>query len=155
MFAGSASIVDGRLRHFSLPHSLESVNGTIAFGADGFRLESVTGRIGGGDVVFGGRVGLRGFAPGDLALTASGTRMNVRYPEGFRSVIDADLELTGSLSAMRLGGTVTVQDALWNRRFEATPDLFALAAAGSAPGATGPPAAGRAVSPGLIFRRMR
>ena len=149
VFGGSASIADGRLRHFSLPHSLEAVNGTIAFAADGFRIEGVTGRIGGGDIVFGGRIGLRGFAPGDLTLTASGTGMNVRYPEGFRSVIDAELELTGTVSALRLGGTVTVQDALWSRRFEATPDLFALAGGGSAPAATGTAAA--AVVPPVAF----
>jgi hypothetical protein len=135
VFSGSASIIDGRLRHFSLPHSLEAINGTIAFDPQGFRLEGITGRLGGGDVTFGGRIGLSGFAPGELNLTASGTRMNVRYPEGFRSIIDADLELTGTLSALLLSGTVTVQDALWSRRFEASPDLFALAGGGVAPGA--------------------
>jgi len=80
---------------------------------------------------------LRGFAPGELTLTASGDRMNVRYPEGFRSVIDADLELTGTMDALLLGGTVTVQDALWTRRFEASPDLFALAGGGSVAAPTG------------------
>ena len=137
VFGGSASILDGRLRHFSLPHSLEAINGTIAFSANGFRLEGVTGRLGGGDVMFGGQIGLRGFAPGELTLTASGDRMNVRYPEGFRSVIDADLELTGTMDALLLGGTVTVQDALWTRRFEASPDLFALAGGGSVAAPTG------------------
>jgi autotransporter translocation and assembly factor TamB len=137
VFAGSASIIDGRLRHFSLPHSLESINGTIAFGAEGFNLAGVTGRLGGGDVIFGGRIGLRGFAPGELALTASGTRMNVRYPEGFRSIVDADLELTGTIGALLLSGAVNVQDALWTRRFEASPDLFALAGGGTVPVAGG------------------
>ena len=126
-FAGSATIADGRLRHFALPHSLEEVNGTIAFGRDGLRLDGVTARLGGGEVTFGGRIGLAGFAPGALNLTASGYRMNVRYPEGFRSVIDANLELTGTLSALLLSGTVEVQDAVWARRFDATPDFFNLA----------------------------
>jgi hypothetical protein len=141
VFGGSASIIDGRLRHFSLPHSLEALNGTIAFSAEGFRLESVTGRLGGGDVTFGGRIGLNGFGLGELNITASGDRMNLRYPEGFRSVVDAELELSGPLNALLLSGTVNVLDALWTRSFEASPDVFALAGGGSvqavAPGGTG------------------
>jgi hypothetical protein len=133
VFGGSASIIDGRLRHFSLPHSLEAINGTIAFGADGFHFDGVTGRLGGGDVAFGGRLGLKGFGLGDLNLTATGTRMNLRYPQGFRSVVDADLELTGTLAALLLSGTVTVQDALWTRRFDASPELFALAGGDTGP----------------------
>jgi hypothetical protein len=132
VFGGSATISDGRLRHFSLPHSLEDINGTLAFAADGLRLEGVTGRLGGGDVTFGGRIGLQGFSVGNLSLTASGTRMNVRYPEGFRSLIDADLELTGTLAAAALSGNVRVLDALWSRNFDTTPDLFNLGG-GSAP----------------------
>jgi hypothetical protein len=133
VFGGSATIRDGRLRHFSLPHSLEAINGTIAFAPDGLRLEGVTGRLGGGDVTFGGRIGLDGFAVGNLNLTASGTRMTVRYPEGFRSIIDADLELTGTLAALTLSGNVQVLDGLWSRPFDTTPDLFNLAG-GGAPG---------------------
>ena len=139
VFGGSATITDGRLRHFSLPHSLEEINGTIAFAPDGLRLEGVTGRLGGGDVSFGGRIGLDGFSIGNLSLTASGTRMNVRYPEGFRSLVNADLELTGTLSAATLSGNVQVLDALWSRNFDTTPDLFNLGG-GSTPAfvASGP-----------------
>ena len=95
MFAGSATIADGRLRHFSLPHSLESINGAVSFDASGIRVDEVTGRLGGGNVTFGGRIGLNGFALGDISLTAIGERMSVRYPEGFRSIIDADLDAAG------------------------------------------------------------
>ena len=46
-------------------------------------------------MTFGGRIGLTGFSPGDLNVTATGQQMRIRYPEGFRSVVDADLSLTG------------------------------------------------------------
>jgi hypothetical protein len=138
IFAGSATVSNGRLRHFSLPHSLENLNGTIAFARDALRLEGVTGRLGGGDVIFGGRIGLNGFALGDLNLTATGDRMNVRYPEGFRSTVDANLDLTGALHSMLLSGSVLVRDALWSRRFETTPDLFNLGGGDAVPA----PAAG-------------
>jgi autotransporter translocation and assembly factor TamB len=126
IFAGSATISDGRLRHFSLPHSLESINGTLSFDASGIRVDDVQGRLGGGTVTFGGRIGLNGFALGDLSLTAVGERMSVRYPEGFRSIIDADLGLQGSIGSLVLNGTVVVQDGVWSRRIETSPDLFNL-----------------------------
>ncbi len=62
VFSGSATITDGRLRHFSLPHSLEAINGRVSFDASGLRVDEVTGRLGGGSVTFGGRIGLDGFA---------------------------------------------------------------------------------------------
>jgi translocation-and-assembly-module (TAM) inner membrane subunit TamB-like protein len=141
VFSGSATIADGRLRHFSLPHSLESINGTLAFDARGIRVDEVKGKLGGGDVTFGGRIGLSGFTLGEIALTASGQRMSVRYPEGFRSVIDADLALQGTLNALVLSGNVVVQDGVWSRRIETSPDLFALAGGSAAALDTGAPAA--------------
>ncbi len=131
VFAGSATLNDGRLRHFSLPHSLESINGRVSFDASGIRVDEVTGRLGGGNVTFGGRIGLNGFALGDLSLTATGERMTVRYPEGFRSIIDADLGLQGTMNALVLNGTVVVQDGVWSKRIETSPDLFNLAGASS------------------------
>jgi translocation and assembly module TamB len=126
VFSGSAAITDGRLRHFSLPHSLEAITGTLSFDPKGIRVDDVTGRLGGGTVTFGGRIGLSGFTLGDLSLTARGERMVVRYPEGFRSVIDADLGLQGRVSALVLNGTVILREGLWSRRLDTNPDLFNL-----------------------------
>ena len=145
VFSGSATIADGRLRHFSLPHSLEAVNGRLSFDASGIRVDDVQGRLGGGNVTFGGRIGLKGFTLGDLSLTATGERMSVRYPEGFRSIVDADLNLQGTMSSMVLNGSVVVQDAVWSRRVETTPDLFGLT------GASAPLVAG-AAAPTLPLR---
>jgi hypothetical protein len=142
VLSGSATIADGRLRHFSLPHSLESINGTLSFDAQGIRLDEVQGRVGGGNVTFGGRIGLNGFALGDVSLTAVGERMAVRYPEGFRSIIDADLGLQGSMNALLLNGSVVVQDSLWSRRIEVNPDLFNLRGGNEPSLSPGAPATG-------------
>ena len=50
VFSGSATIANGRIRHFSLPHSLEAINGRLSFDAGGIRVDDVTARLGGGDV---------------------------------------------------------------------------------------------------------
>lgn len=120
VFSGQASIAGGRIRHFSLPHALEAVNGRVTFDARGVGLDEVTARLGGGLVRFGGRIGLTGYRPGELNITASGEDMRLRYPEGFRSVIDADLSLRGPFEGPVLGGTVTVKSSVWSRRVEAS-----------------------------------
>ena len=131
VFSGSAAIVNGRIRQLSLPHSLESINGQVSFDAAGIRIDSIRARLAGGDVTFGGRVALNGFAPGDLNLTATGQQMRIRYPEGFVSNVDADLSLSGLPSSPLLRGTVTVRDALYSKRFEPNADLFNLTSAGA------------------------
>jgi hypothetical protein len=129
-FAGTARVVDGRVRHLSWPHGLETINGSISFDGTGFRFEDVTSRVAGGQVTFAGRVAMNGFAPGELSLTATGEEMRLRYPEGFRSVVDADLWLRGAASSPVLGGTVTVRDAVWTRRFEVDPNIFDFGSGG-------------------------
>jgi hypothetical protein len=140
VFSGSAAISNGRVRQLSLPHSLESINGQFSFDAAGIRIDTVRARLAGGDVTFGGRVALNGFAPGELNLTAAGQQMRIRYPEGFVSNIDADLALIGSPSSPLLRGTVTVHDALYSKRFEPNADLFSLTSGGGAPLGGAPPA---------------
>ena len=139
VFSGSAKVIDGRVRHLSLPHALESINGSISFDLGGIRIDDLTARLGEGQVRFGGRVAMNGFTPGELSLTANGEQMRVRYPEGFRSLVDADLWLRGSAASPILGGVVTVRDAIWSKRFEVDPNVFELGG-GSPTLVTGPAA---------------
>jgi hypothetical protein len=127
VFSGSASIAGGRIRHFALPHSLDALNGRMTFDAGGARLDGLTARLGGGLVRFGGRIGLTGYAPGELDVTAHGEDMRLRYPEGFRSVVDADLALRGRTEAALLSGSVLVKSAVFSRRFETSLNFLELA----------------------------
>jgi len=61
-------------------------------------------------------------------------------PEGIRSLVDADLVLTGTVQAPTLGGVVTVKNALWNRRIDAPGSIFDLAGRRSASGPSADPA---------------
>jgi len=128
VFSGSATITDGRVRHFSLPNALDSINGTLHFAANGIRFDDVAATMGGGQVQFGGRIGFEGYVPGDLDVTARGQDMHLRYPEGIRSVVDMDLSIRGNYKTPTLGGTVTVKNALWNRRIDTPGSIFDLAA---------------------------
>ena len=124
VFSGKATISDGRIRYFPMPRSLDEINGAVSFDAGGIRVDNVSATLGGGAVTFGGRIAMNGFVPGELSLTATGERMRLNYPEGFRSEIDADLTLRGNIRSPLLGGTVTVREALYGRRFETNPNLF-------------------------------
>ncbi|HSL24348.1 MAG TPA: translocation/assembly module TamB domain-containing protein [Vicinamibacterales bacterium] len=129
-FAGFARVSNGRIRHFALPHSLDAINGTMSFDARGVRLDDLTARMGGGLVRFGGRVGLDGFKPGTLSLTAIGEGMRLRYPEGFTSVVDADLSLVGTVSSPLVEGTVMVRSSMFARRLDTAAAIFGLGAVG-------------------------
>ena len=140
LFAGRATIANGRVRHFDLPHGLEAINGSVTFDAAGLRLDDISARMGGGDITFGGRVGFRGLAPDELNITAFGTAMRLRYPEGFSSIVNADLALRGNVAQPLLTGTVRVDRAVWSRRFEGGAEFFSFGGDDAAAAPAGPAA---------------
>ena len=126
-----------------MPNALDAINGALRFDSRGVRLDDVTATMGGGRVQFGGRVGFEGYLPGELNVTARGEGIQLRVPEGVRSVVDADLAVRGNFKAPTLGGTVTVKSAIWNRRIDPTAELFDFGGGGV--GGAGEPAAAPAV----------
>src|SRR5205823_10083805 len=64
--------------------------------------------------------------------------MRLRYPEGVRSVVAADLFLRGSVKAPTLGGSITVKNAAWSKAFDTPGSIFdSTARRPAAPGAGG------------------
>jgi len=132
-YSGRATITDGRLRHFSFPHSLDDIHGSVTFDGDGIGLDGLRarmgtgGRSGGGEIIFGGTIGLEAFATGELNVTARGTGLDLRFPEGFRSTVDADLALTGTVDAAQLAGQITVRQARYTSRLQSNAGLLGFA----------------------------
>ena len=118
VIVGSASVSSGRVRHFSLPHALDELEGRVVFEPNGVRFDELTGMLAGGPLQFGGRVGLGGYEINELNITAQATGMRLRFPEGVRSVVDAELTLGGDLDDVVLSGTATVRDAIWIDLFD-------------------------------------
>jgi hypothetical protein len=123
---GTLRLEEGRIRHFDLPHALEGINGAVRLDSRGLQLDALRGRLGGGDVQFGGRIGIEGYRPSRLDVTMTGRDMRLRFPAGMRSVVDADLSLTGSVDQPTLGGNVFVRTAVYTGRFDAGGGLFEL-----------------------------
>lgn len=126
LISGQALLTEGRIRHFSFPHAVEGINGIVSFNAGGINLDGVTARLGGGSVQFGGRIGLAGLRVLDVDVTAQSEDMRIRFPEGMRSLVDASLALQGPADAVVLGGTVTVENAVWTRGFAGSANMFGL-----------------------------
>ena len=126
VLTGQALLSDGRIRHIGLPHGLEEINGRVIFEPGEILFDDVSAKMGGGDVLVGGRVAMNGFTPGELAITATGQEMRLRVFEGLRSIVDVDLELRGDVSAPVLAGTVTVLDALLLDALDMTSGLFGV-----------------------------
>lgn len=124
---GTLRVQEGRIRHFNLPHGLEGINGAVALDARGLQLDGLRARFGGGEVQFGGRIAIEAYQLQRLDLTMTGRNMRLRFPEGMRSVVDADLGLTGMVDAPLLSGIVLVRSASYSRRFDAGGGLFELA----------------------------
>lgn len=127
LVTGTMTIENGRIRHFNLPHAIENISGPVRFDTRSIRLDEVTARVGGGPVRFGGRIDVESYQPTRVDVTMTGQNMRLRFPEGMRSVVDADLTVQGLVDAPTLAGTVTVRNAVYTRQFEANGSLFDLA----------------------------
>jgi hypothetical protein len=150
VFSGRATITGGRIRHFSLPSSLDAINGVIAFDRRGIRLDELSATMGGGGVRFGGRIALDGYEPGELNVTVRGDGVQFRFPEGVRSVVDADLTLRGTVKAATLGGSVVVKNAVYTKRIDAPETILDFAIRRSSDAGSG--AAEVAVAPSVPLK---
>lgn len=121
---GVMRIQDGRIRHFDLPHALENISGPVRFDARTVRLDEVTARLGGGPVQLGGRLDIEAYTPTRVDVTVAGQGMQLRFPEGMRSLVDATLTVQGPVAAPTIAGTVEVRSALYTRQFGAGGGLF-------------------------------
>ena len=121
---GTLAVSGGALRVRGFPHGVEDVTGTVRFTQTGADLQDVTGRVGGGPVSVTGHAAFAEGALTSFDLEASGRDMSLRYPEGMRSRIDADLRFFGDARQQWLAGDVDVKQALWTKRYDVASELL-------------------------------
>jgi translocation and assembly module TamB len=151
LVTGTMTVENGRVRHFGLPHALENISGPVRFDTRSVRLDEVTARLGGGLVRFGGRIDVEGYRPTRVDLTLRGESMRMRFPEGMRSLVDADLSAQGMVDGVTVSGTVTVRNALYTRGFDEQGGVFDLTT-GPGIASTGSPGQASLTTTGLPLR---
>lgn len=104
---GQLQIVNASIAYIDLPSALSGLNGTLVFNQDRLKIESLSGRVGGGNVSFGGFASLYQRRL-NFDLTMHGEDVRLRYPPGVSANTTADVAWTGTPAASTLSGDVTV-----------------------------------------------
>ena len=137
--SGYADIEGGSFRYRALPRSFTDIVGRVTFDGNAVSLDGLKAKFGDGDVKFSGNIALKSFMPDQFNLSAVGTAMRLRYPEGFSSTVNADLSLTGPVAAPLLSGRVDVLYAAYTQTIDTDAGIvmFAAGAAGAGAGEPG------------------
>jgi autotransporter translocation and assembly factor TamB len=109
---GTASVAGASLALLISDQRLTAtgINGQVRFNENQASIESLTGRLGGGQVTATGGALIEGFLPSQFYITARGDNVTVPFPSDFRTTADAELEIRGSLrEGQNIKGTVNVR----------------------------------------------
>ena len=87
---------------------LKNLDGVILFNSSQAQIERLTGTLGGGKIDATGGAQLSGFSVSQFLFNLHGKGVTVDYPQGFRSTVDADLELRGNQQTQFIRGSVQV-----------------------------------------------
>jgi translocation and assembly module TamB len=113
---GHVQLQNLALNTVDAPVGIEKLNGNVDIGNDHVRLSNVTAQLGGGQVSLGGSVAYKPSLEFNFAL--QGKSMRLRYPEGLRSLLDANLAFSGNMQASSLSGRVTVDNLSFTPDFD-------------------------------------
>lgn len=104
---GSLQINNGTIQYSDLPSALSEINGRMVFNQDRLQIETLSARVGGGAVNFGGyATAYRNQLNFDLTLNGHDVRL--RYPQGVSSMTDAQLRWSGTSAASTITGDATL-----------------------------------------------
>jgi len=116
------------------PIGIENLNGSLNIANDQLQVSNMTGIMGGGQVSIGGAITYRPSLQFNLALQSHAVRL--LYPEGLRTLMDANLTLNGNLTTSTLNGRVSVSNLSFTPDFDLSTfaDQFSTGATISQPG---------------------
>ena len=113
---GQVQLTDIALSTSSAPVGVEKLNGKLSLSEDRLQVSELTGQVGGGQVSMGGAITYRPSVQFNLALQGKSVRL--RYPEGVRSLLDANLTLGGTMQGSTLNGRVLIDSLSFTPDFD-------------------------------------
>ena len=131
---GHMQLHDLALNTVDTPVGIDKLNGNVDIGNDHVQLSNMTAQLGGGEVSLGGSVAYKPSVQFNVAL--QGKSMRLRYPEGLRSLLDANLAFSGNMQASSLSGRVMVNNLSFTPDFDLSTfaDQFSTGNTPSQPG---------------------
>jgi len=116
------------------PIGVDRLNGTLDISKDRLQVSKMTGTMGGGQVSIGGAITYRPSLQFNLVLQSQSMRL--LYPEGLRTLLDANLTLNGNSTASTLNGRVSVNSLSFTPDFDLSTfaDQFSMSGTISQPG---------------------
>ena len=89
-----------------LPEALTQVSGTVLFNFDRLEVESLTGKVGGGEVLVAGALPLTQSTPQNQPLTVTLRNSTFDFQELYQGGVEGEVQVTGSALAPNLSGEV-------------------------------------------------
>jgi hypothetical protein len=121
---GSLDLEGAGLRVRGFPHGVEGLRGRVRFTERAAELEAVNGTLAGGRLTIEGQAAYSGGRLTSYDIRPSGRGLALRYPEGLRSLLDAQLRLFGDAEKQWITGTVDVRQALYTKRYDVASELL-------------------------------
>ena len=121
---GQARIANAQFAYADFPNSFSQANGNFFFDENQVRIENFSAVSGGGKVEAGGDVIFGGEQIKLMNLRIQGREVRIRYPEGMRNVVDADLTLRGSQQAQQLSGNIRIVSASFQKGYDPITQYF-------------------------------
>ncbi len=121
---GSLTFEGAGVRVRGFPHGVEDVRGMVRFTERAADLADVHGNLAGGTLELGGQVNYAGGRLVSYDVPVTGRGLGVRYPEGLRSLVDADLRFFGDAARQWVTGTIDVKQAVWSKRYDVATELL-------------------------------
>ncbi len=113
---GQITLKDASIFTASAPVGLGHANGVLDIGTNQIQITQLTGQVGGGDISAGGTITYRPQVQFNMAVHAKSVRL--LYPEGLRTVLNSDLNLTGNMNEANLGGRVLIDSLSFTPDFD-------------------------------------
>jgi translocation and assembly module TamB len=113
---GQIQIKDVAMTTADAPVGVEKLNGTVDISSDHVQISKMTGQVGGGQVSVGGSITYKPSVQFNLAVQGQSVRL--RYPDGLRSLLDANLAFSGTTEASTLSGRVLIDSLSFTPDFD-------------------------------------
>ena len=113
---GEMQLKDVALATSDAPIGVEKLNGSLDISNDRVQVSKMTGVMGGGQFSVGGAITYRPSLQFSLALQSKSTRL--LYPEGIRTLLDANLAFSGTPAASTLNGRVLIDSLSFTPDFD-------------------------------------